>query len=129
MVSPGTKRTNHKWAMCAVKGGRCIACQKRVTDANFQSFHFDHKIKVNDSNDRWDRWCGAIRDWPPFTEKWFAWAETVDLICEPCHQDRHRQEHKKQGCLLSLIEQEEVQTRLANHDTQTINGAIQQELF
>lgn len=76
--------------MCGYKGGLCIACGERVTHANFEAFHFDHKTMVNNAYNQADRWCGALRGWAPFTKQWFAWAATVDLICQPCHVKKHK---------------------------------------
>jgi hypothetical protein len=86
---PGFKYRCHKWALCAWKGGHCIKCGERVTAGNIERFHFDHKEQVNNRNDKTDRWGGGIRDWPPFNDRWKAWAATVDLICVDCHQSRH----------------------------------------
>ncbi len=88
--APSVKRRNHKWAMAGHKGGKCIGCGGRVTDGTIEDFHFDHVVQVNNHADKTDRWGGAIRDWPPFTDQWFAWAERVDLICSDCHIIRHQ---------------------------------------
>jgi hypothetical protein len=77
-----------------------------VTRGNIEHFHFDHKTQVNNHNDKTDRWGGAICDLPPFTDRWFAWAARVDLICQKCHTEKHRQ--NAQHCLLDLV----VQSRL-----------------
>ena len=65
-------------------------CSERVTAGNIENFHFDHKTQLNNHADKTDRWGGALRDLPPFTEQWFEWAETVDLICVGCHQMKHK---------------------------------------
>jgi len=82
------RRLEHKFAMCAQKGGHCVRCNLRVTVTNIVHFHFDHHIEINNNSD--DQWDGEMRDWPPFTDAWFAWAETVDLICGDCLQNKHR---------------------------------------
>jgi hypothetical protein len=99
--------------MCGHKGGKCVVCSERVTAGNFESFDFDHKQQVLNHADKSDRWSGVMRDWPPFTDQWFAWAETVDLICSKCHRRRHKPES------LQLTLDLEVQQRLDAR----INGA------
>ena len=79
------RRLEHKFAMCAQKGGHCVRCNLRVTVTNMVHFHFDHHIEINNNSD--DQWDG---DWPPFTDAWFAWAETVDLISVDCLKNKHR---------------------------------------
>ena len=84
-------RLTRKWAMVGYKGGKCISCRMRVTAGNIKEFEFDHHIQVNSQNNKEGRWGGDIRYWPPFTDRWFAWAASVDLICSKCHHERHRQ--------------------------------------
>jgi hypothetical protein len=101
------RRRNHKWAMIAHKGGKCVQCSKRVSHGNIESFEFHHKGAIGNGHDKTDRWGGGIRDWAPFTEEWFVWASGVDLMCPECHWKEHRP-----GGQLSLEEFWEVQARL-----------------
>ena len=102
----------NKLAMVGYKGGRCMDCRKPVTREAIQNFHFDHLAPIGNSNDQTNRWNGAVRSWAPFTERWFAWAETVDLVCAACHQIRHHGGPRQ----LSLLELQEVQERLNGYD-------------
>lgn len=127
MDTPSLRRRNYKWAMVSQKGGKCVICGERVTVGNIESYEFDHKIQVNNHADKTDRWGGGIRDWPPFTEKWFAWADTVDLICEGCHRNKHK--NGKQSCLLESLEFQAIQERLDAAAVDNQPFAIQAEMF
>lgn len=105
----GFRRRCHKWAMCGYKGGRCIRCDLRVTDGNLERFHFDHKVQINNTSDKSDRWSGPIAYMAPFTDRWLAWAETVDLICVDCHRARHKPDLSQLALDLA------VQVRLDGH--------------
>jgi hypothetical protein len=96
--------------MVGLKGGKCVSCSEKVTHGNIENFHFDHKTQLNNHADKTDRWGGAIRDWPPFTDRWIAWAQTVDLICRECHEVKHSSNGVS---LFSAADLAEVQQRLA----------------
>ena len=82
------RRHCHKWAMCGYKGGECIRCGVIATWGDLEKFHFDHKQQINDRNNHDDRWS-YWRDVQPFIPEWREWADSVDLVCEECHYQRH----------------------------------------
>jgi len=109
------KRFCQKWAMVGFKGGLCVSCGERVTHNNITTFHFDHKVEINNSYDLSDRWT-AIREIAPFTDKWFAWANSVNLICQDCHIARHRNGNTPPPTLFDHVSNIDLQQRLTQHD-------------
>ncbi len=102
----------NKWAMMAHKGGRCYICGVISTFGSMEKFQFDHKVPLGNGGNKTDRWGGDVRRWKPFTDAWRQWAETVDLVCETCHRNRHRPVKKQ----LSWTEFWEVQERMDHAD-------------
>lgn len=117
------RRTCYRWAMTAHKGGRCVRCSGRVTFDNFDQFNFHHINHLNNPHDLTERWNGPVRDWPPFTEKWLAWGETIELVCKACHASEHKRTHQ-----MDIEEFLKVQARLEAFEPGLL-GAKQQVLF
>ena len=91
-IQCGRQAGDYRWnkaAMCGHKGGKCLNCNTRVTPLNVESFHFDHVEELNCGSGSLSRWGNNIKYWAPFTEEWFQWAKTVNLMCELCHRKRH----------------------------------------
>ena len=89
-LTSAEKRLCNKYAMVARKGGCCVACKMLVSESNIGDFQFRHKTRISSRDNKTHRWRGSVRSWAPFTDKWFAWAETVELICRACHRDSNR---------------------------------------
>ena len=108
--------------MVGHKGGKCKHCPKRVTEENISSFHFHHKIPLNNGHEKTDRWGGAVCEWTPFTDKWLAWAQRVELICKDCHHKQHSIQEQMD------LDFEAIQGRLDEHSHGT-TPTVQDSFF